>query len=91
MPVPLGQHVEPPLPVRGVLVAPNICYEDLFGEEIARTLRGLGMTAIGCTRVRSVPSGILGYWRLACAVMMTLIGRSRRKRSSRLSCTVDLP
>ncbi|MES2011389.1 MAG: apolipoprotein N-acyltransferase [Pseudomonadota bacterium] len=28
-----------PLPVRGILVAPNICYEDLFGEEIAETLR----------------------------------------------------
>lgn len=27
------------LPVRGVRVAPNICYEDLFGEEIAQTLR----------------------------------------------------
>jgi len=28
-----------PLPVRGIMVAPNICYEDLFGEEIAETLR----------------------------------------------------
>jgi len=28
-----------PLPVRGIRVAPNICYEDLFGEEIAQTLR----------------------------------------------------
>lgn len=27
------------LPVHGVRVAPNICYEDLFGEEIAQTLR----------------------------------------------------
>lgn len=27
------------VPVRGVRVAPNICYEDLFGEEIAHTLR----------------------------------------------------
>ncbi|QRQ86943.1 apolipoprotein N-acyltransferase [Cupriavidus oxalaticus] len=30
---------QPSLPVRGVRVAPNICYEDLFGEEIAQTLR----------------------------------------------------
>ncbi|MDF3837634.1 apolipoprotein N-acyltransferase [Cupriavidus basilensis] len=28
-----------PLPVRGIMVAPNICYEDLFGGEIAETLR----------------------------------------------------
>jgi apolipoprotein N-acyltransferase len=27
------------VPVRGIHVAPNICYEDLFGEEIAATLR----------------------------------------------------
>lgn len=27
------------VPVRGIRVAPNICYEDLFGEEIAHTLR----------------------------------------------------
>jgi len=30
---------QPSLPVRGIRVAPNICYEDLFGEEIAQTLR----------------------------------------------------
>ncbi|TPQ35560.1 apolipoprotein N-acyltransferase [Cupriavidus pinatubonensis] len=30
---------QPPMPVRGIRVAPNICYEDLFGEEIAQTLR----------------------------------------------------
>ncbi len=36
------------LPVRGILVAPNICYEDLFGEEIAQTLRQ-----------QSVPANIL--------------------------------
>ncbi|TWG83985.1 apolipoprotein N-acyltransferase [Cupriavidus gilardii J11] len=35
-----GPLAQAPLPVRGVAVAPNICYEDLFGEEIARTLRG---------------------------------------------------
>lgn len=45
MKMPLGDFrrgglAQSPLPVRGVLVAPNICYEDLFGEEIARTLRG---------------------------------------------------
>jgi apolipoprotein N-acyltransferase len=34
-----GELAQPALPVRGVLVAPNICYEDLFGEEIAYTLR----------------------------------------------------
>ncbi|WP_455154070.1 apolipoprotein N-acyltransferase [Cupriavidus campinensis] len=30
---------QPAVPVRGIHVAPNICYEDLFGEEIAATLR----------------------------------------------------
>lgn len=30
---------QPALPVGDVLVAPNICYEDVFGEEIATTLR----------------------------------------------------
>lgn len=45
MKMPLGDFrrgglAQAPLPVRGVMVAPNICYEDLFGEEIARTLRG---------------------------------------------------
>ncbi|SDC45767.1 apolipoprotein N-acyltransferase [Cupriavidus sp. YR651] len=30
---------QPAVPVRGIRVAPNICYEDLFGEEIAETLR----------------------------------------------------
>uniref|UniRef100_UPI00313D6F10 apolipoprotein N-acyltransferase n=2 Tax=unclassified Cupriavidus TaxID=2640874 RepID=UPI00313D6F10 len=30
---------QPAVPVRGIRVAPNICYEDLFGEEIAHTLR----------------------------------------------------
>jgi apolipoprotein N-acyltransferase len=44
MKMPLGDFrrgglAQPPLPVRGITVAPNICYEDLFGEEIARTLR----------------------------------------------------
>lgn len=44
MKMPLGDFrrgglAQPAMPVRGVLVAPNICYEDLFGEEIARTLR----------------------------------------------------
>jgi apolipoprotein N-acyltransferase len=44
MKMPLGDFrrgglSQPPLPVRGITVAPNICYEDLFGEEIARTLR----------------------------------------------------
>jgi apolipoprotein N-acyltransferase len=34
-----GRLDQPSLPVRGIRVAPNICYEDLFGEEIAQTLR----------------------------------------------------
>ena len=33
-----GARVQPPLPVRDQLVLPNICYEDLFGEEIAGQL-----------------------------------------------------
>ncbi len=40
MNIPLGDFnrgalVAPPFPVRGERVAPNICYEDLFGEELA--------------------------------------------------------
>jgi apolipoprotein N-acyltransferase len=34
-----GQLVQPPMTVAGQRVAPNICYEDLFGEEIAASLR----------------------------------------------------
>ncbi|MGC5829320.1 apolipoprotein N-acyltransferase [Ralstonia pseudosolanacearum] len=34
-----GLPVQPPMPVAGQRVAPNICYEDLFGEEIAASLR----------------------------------------------------
>ncbi|MEG1053205.1 MAG: nitrilase-related carbon-nitrogen hydrolase, partial [Janthinobacterium sp.] len=33
-----GAEVQAPLPVRDQLVLPNICYEDLFGEEIAGQL-----------------------------------------------------
>jgi apolipoprotein N-acyltransferase len=41
MNIPLGDFARgvsnpPSLPVRGQRVAPNICYEDLFGEELAR-------------------------------------------------------
>jgi apolipoprotein N-acyltransferase len=44
MKMPLGDFrrgglEQAPMPVRGIRVAPNICYEDLFGEEIAQTLR----------------------------------------------------
>ena len=31
-----GVHNPPSFPVRGQRLAPNICYEDLFGEELAR-------------------------------------------------------
>jgi apolipoprotein N-acyltransferase len=34
-----GAPVQPPFLVHGQPVAANICYEDLFGEEIARTVR----------------------------------------------------
>ncbi|MFX8051581.1 apolipoprotein N-acyltransferase, partial [Acinetobacter baumannii] len=34
-----GQLVQPPMTVADQRVAPNICYEDLFGEEIAASLR----------------------------------------------------
>ncbi len=34
-----GTLDQPAVPVRDIHVAPNICYEDLFGEEIATTLR----------------------------------------------------
>ncbi|WP_321913703.1 apolipoprotein N-acyltransferase [Paraburkholderia sp. J11-2] len=34
-----GAPVQPPFRVHGELVAVNICYEDIFGEEIARIVR----------------------------------------------------
>lgn len=34
-----GLPVQPAMPVAGQYLAPNICYEDLFGEEIAASLR----------------------------------------------------
>ncbi len=34
-----GAAVQPPFLVRGLALSFNICYEDVFGEEIARTLR----------------------------------------------------
>ena len=33
-----GPPVQPPLSIAGQRIAPNICYEDLFGEEIIRAL-----------------------------------------------------
>ena len=33
-----GPRVQPPLAIAGQQIAPNICYEDLFGEEIIRAL-----------------------------------------------------
>lgn len=33
-----GPRVQPPLEIAGQQIAPNICYEDLFGEEIIRAL-----------------------------------------------------
>jgi apolipoprotein N-acyltransferase len=35
-----GAAVQPPFVIDGQSVALDICYEDIFGEEIARTLRG---------------------------------------------------
>ena len=32
-----GELAQPSLPVKGERIAPNICYEDLFGEELARS------------------------------------------------------
>ncbi len=45
MHIPLGDFnrgplVAPPYGVRGIAVAPNICYEDLFGEELAARFVG---------------------------------------------------
>ncbi|CAB3779816.1 apolipoprotein N-acyltransferase [Pararobbsia alpina] len=34
-----GAPAQPPFEVKGTAVAPDICYEDIFGEEIAHTLR----------------------------------------------------
>ncbi|WXK38651.1 apolipoprotein N-acyltransferase [Mycetohabitans rhizoxinica] len=35
-----GGSIQPPFIVHGQPIAPNICYEDIFGEALARTLRG---------------------------------------------------
>ncbi|MCM1512927.1 MAG: apolipoprotein N-acyltransferase [Oxalobacter formigenes] len=34
-----GQEIQPPFAVNSQWVLPNICYEDIFGEEIARQIR----------------------------------------------------
>ena len=34
-----GPALQPPFEVKGTTIAPDICYEDIFGEEIAHTLR----------------------------------------------------
>jgi apolipoprotein N-acyltransferase len=34
-----GAAAQPPFEIKGTAVAPDICYEDIFGEEIAHTLR----------------------------------------------------
>jgi apolipoprotein N-acyltransferase len=34
-----GAPAQPPFLVKGTAIAPNICYEDIFGEEIAHSLR----------------------------------------------------
>jgi apolipoprotein N-acyltransferase len=34
-----GAPAQPPFEIKGTAVAPDICYEDIFGEEIAHTLR----------------------------------------------------
>jgi apolipoprotein N-acyltransferase len=36
-----GAEVQAPFPVRDQLVLPNVCYEDVFGEEIALQLRSM--------------------------------------------------
>ena len=46
MKIPLGDQtsgatVQAPFPVRDQLVLPNVCYEDVFGEEIALQLRSM--------------------------------------------------
>ncbi|WP_347556051.1 apolipoprotein N-acyltransferase [Robbsia sp. KACC 23696] len=40
-----GNPVQPPFVVKGERFAVNICYEDLFGEEIAANLRGQALPA----------------------------------------------
>ena len=35
-----GDAEQAPMPIAGQNVAPNICYEDVFGEEIIRSVRG---------------------------------------------------
>ncbi|MFT0851595.1 apolipoprotein N-acyltransferase [Achromobacter sp. F4_2707] len=35
-----GSSEQPPMPIAGQMVASNICYEDVFGEEIAQSVRG---------------------------------------------------
>ncbi|NLC37454.1 MAG: apolipoprotein N-acyltransferase [Alcaligenaceae bacterium] len=45
MSIPLGDFnrgapQQPPMPIAGQMVASNICYEDVFGEEIIQSVRG---------------------------------------------------
>jgi apolipoprotein N-acyltransferase len=56
MKIPLGELsnpgiLQPAMPVKDQLVMPNICYEDLFGGEIAQQLRAQAQSAQGAASI----------------------------------------
>ncbi|MBC3872890.1 apolipoprotein N-acyltransferase [Undibacterium sp. LX15W] len=56
MQIPLGEYnnpgvVQPAMAVKDQWVMPNICYEDLFGEEIAQQLRAQAVTPQGAATI----------------------------------------
>lgn len=56
MQIPLGEYSNPgvlqsAMPVKDQWVMPNICYEDLFGEEIAQQLRAQAATPQGAATI----------------------------------------
>jgi len=66
MHIPLGEYQNPsvlqaPMAVKDQWVMPNICYEDLFGEEIAQQLRAQSATQQGAANILLNVSNLAWY------------------------------
>lgn len=66
MKIPLGEFaspgvLQPNMPVKDQSVMPNICYEDLFGDEIAQQLRAQARTPQGAASILLNVSNLAWY------------------------------
>lgn len=66
MKIPLGEFsnpgvIQPAMPVKDQRVMPNICYEDLFGDEIAQQLRAQHSGATGAATILLNMSNLAWY------------------------------